>query len=204
MRAGARPLLAIVAMLGTACDPAPEPLAAPQDGPVLVHSASRPTIDFELPEFQLVDQRGRPFTRADLLGKVWITDFIFTSCPTVCPRLTTELASVARTWKGEANLRFLSISVDPENDTPALLAAFAGKYDVDPERWLFVTGEPAVVKSTVLQGFKMALGRGGDGNLFHAERFVVVDKRARVRGVYDADADGIVELQARVKILLAE
>lgn len=204
MSAWARRALAVLAILGAACDPASARQETPPDGQVVVHSASAPKLDFELPEFQMVDQLGRPFTRADLVGKVWVTDFIFTTCPTVCPRLTEQLAAVAKDLKGDPNVRFLSITVDPENDTPALLATFAGKYGVDAEQWRFVTGEPAAVESTVLQGFKMALGRAGDGNLFHAERFVVVDKRAHVRGVYDADPDGIMALRASVKSLLAE
>lgn len=176
-------------------------------GPVVSVTVSAAPIDFDLPEFALKDQHGRAFTRRDLDGKVWVVDFVFTSCPTICPELTQRMAWLVGELEAEPGVSFLSVSVDPETDTPERLVAFQKKHGRESPRWFFVTGDPAVVEKTVLEGFKMALSRGGghgDANIFHAERFLVLDKRGHVRGVFDSKGEGLVALQARARELNRE
>lgn len=194
---------ALLTLLG-ACgrDPADE-------GPIVGLSVSAPTIDFPVPDFELVDQRGKKFTRADMVGSVFVVDFIFTSCPRVCPELTKKMAALSKKLRANDKVKFLSISVDPETDTPERLSAFQQKHGDVEAPWFFVTGDPKVVEETVLKGFKMALTRGTDGghgdkSIFHAERFVVTDKRGHMRGAYDTSPAGSERLEALVAELSAE
>ncbi len=164
---------------------------APSSSSSVALSASAEALDVKLPlpSFVLVDQHGDRFDSAAMRGKVWIVDFIFTTCPTICPELTKRMSDLVAATEGDADVRFLSISVDPENDTPPKLASFVEKNGVPSPRWSLVTGDPKVISETVLHGFKIAAGKDAAGNLFHGEHFVVVDKEGRVRGFFPA-SDG--------------
>jgi protein SCO1 len=182
--------------------------ASDDDSPIAGLSVSAPAIDFPVPEFQLVDQRGKPFTRADMVGSVYVVDFVFTSCPRVCPELTQKMAALSKKLRSNASVKFLSISVDPVTDTPEKLLAFQQKYGDMEAPWSFVTGDPKVVDETVLKGFKMALTRGTDGghgeaSILHAERFVVTDKRGHMRGAFDTSPAGEERLLSMVAELTA-
>lgn len=177
--------------------------------PIVNVSVSAPEIDIAIPVFNLTDQNGKPFGQKDMLGSVFVVDFIFTSCPNVCPELTKRMASLSKELRDKQGLKFLSITVDPETDTPEKLRAFRDKYGDAEAPWFFITGEPKVVDETVLQGFKMAMTRGtngghGDASIFHAERFVVIDKQAHLRGIYATTPDGMTALKQKVNQLLAE
>jgi protein SCO1/2 len=165
-----------------------------------------PTIDFELPAFELTDHNKQPVSRDSLLGKVWVASFIFTSCPSICPRLTAKMATLQAPLLENDDVRFISFSVDPETDTPEKLAAFATKHGATSPRWLFLTGDPKVVDATVLTGFKMVLQRPATGSIdiSHAERFCAVDKKGHVRGLYDTSEEGLAALKAKVTELLGE
>lgn len=162
----------------------------------------RPNVNIPLPEFAVTDQHGAPFTSQSMAGHVTIVDFVFTSCPSVCPALTKKMSTLlART---EDDVRLLSISVDPENDTPARMTEFLDKYGTQSPRWSFVTGEPKVVEATVVQGFKSRVSRDQAGTLSHGEHFVVVDKALRIRGYFDATPSGLEDLVDLVRVLRAE
>lgn len=200
MRCGKRLIvLGALAAGAVGCDSANA--GDPSSRPAAFVSAEPVVYDFAIPDFSMVDQKGRKVSRADLTGKVLVVDFIFTTCPTVCPRLTQSMSGVDKSLAGEADVRMVSITVDPENDTPEKLAAYGSRYGADPERWLFLTGEPDHVRDTVIKGFKMAVRKVSDANIDHAEKMVLVDRRMHVVGVYDADDVGLGKLTARAKEL---
>lgn len=114
-----------------------------------------PTLMF-IPEFTLVDQDGRTVTRADLLGRVTVMDFIFTHCPFVCPILTEKMSDAASALRGTP-VQFVSVSVDPERDTPEALRAYARLHEADTSRWRFLTGDKAQIDAIVKDGLKFAL-----------------------------------------------
>jgi protein SCO1/2 len=118
-----------------------------------------------VPAFKLVDQRGQQVTDKDLWGSVWIANFVFTRCPSVCPLLTAKFHSLQQQLKSVNGVRFVSISVDPEYDTPAVLDAYASRFQADPARWQFLTGPLKDIERTIVQGFKV---HRGDRN--HARR----------------------------------
>ncbi len=167
----------------------------------------------EVPPFALVDQAARPVTRDQLLGTVWVADFIFTSCTESCPMLTTRMKSLDRALfeaapgKAPPRVKLVSITVDPAVDTPARLSEFATKWKADPSRWWFLTGATADVTRVVTEGFKVGIDRidrgPGPVDIVHANRFVLVDRRAQIRGYYDTEAPDAMKLLAADAVRLA-
>jgi protein SCO1 len=154
----------------------------------------------EVPAFALVDQGGRPFTLDSLKGRVWVADFIFTYCQASCPRLTARMHHLQDRLlqRGDADeVRLVSFSVDPETDTPDVLAAYAKAHDADLRDWSFVTGPSDAVQSVVVQGFKVAAVReqkqAGPDAVTHGNWFVLGDRAGRIRGYYSVDADSDVD-----------
>ena len=146
----------------------------------------------KLPEFELVDQKNRKVTRADLAGKVVIANFIFTRCPTICPTFSMKMQRVAKRLKDEDDIHFVSFSVDPEYDSPEILAEFAAKFKADPERWRFLTGDPETIKATVTDGLAIAMEKqgtlpSGAPDIVHGTHFVLIDGEGLLRGYYNSD-----------------
>jgi protein SCO1/2 len=153
----------------------------------------RPPVLGTVPAFQLTDQEGRTFGSADLAGRAWIASFVFTRCPTVCPRVTGQMARIqARTRSLEPALHLVSFSVDPEHDTPERLARYARAHRASPRRWTFVTGPSLAVQETVERGLRVSMGRDpGDpspGGISHGTHLVLVDPAGRIRGYYDPES----------------
>ena len=132
-----------------------------------------------LPDFALIERSGRTVTRDDLLGGVWVASFIFTSCRGPCPELTLRMRSLARTLaETERDVRVVSITVDPEIDTPAVLGRYADRHHADPDRWWFLTGEgERDVRRLVLEGFLQPLSPATQsGPIIHSTRVVLIDR----------------------------
>ncbi len=190
--------------------------AAGCDRPTATH-AEEPAADdlapvAEVPPFSLTSQRTTPFGLAELRGKVSVVNFVFTSCRDVCPLLSAHMQDVASHYAGADDVQFVSISVDPQTDTPDVLAAYAARFGGDP-RWHFLTGDAAAVRAVVVDGFKMALERVAEGggptsapspaSILHGERFVIVDREGRIRAFPDPKEPGRASLYAAVDALRA-
>lgn len=136
-----------------------------------------------VPEFTMTDSQGHAFDSKSLAGRVWIADVIYTNCPAECPRMTAQMHKLEREVKGENDLRLVSISVDPERDTPRVLNAFAQRFGGPTRQWTFLTGSPETVHLLAYQTFHV-----GDviGRIEHSTKFVLVDKRGHLRGYYSA------------------
>jgi protein SCO1/2 len=163
----------------------------------------------ELPAFALKDQRGVEVRAADLKGRVLVVDFIFTSCPDICPLLTQQLAGIRRELQPQAALAFVSFSVDPEHDTPERLKQFAAQHRADHPDWYFLTGPLELVRKVVTSGFKQAMQAepvvpGKPRNVLHGTHFVLVDRTGQIRGFYRNDSEGTEQLQKAAAQLLAE
>lgn len=191
--------LALVALLGCA----PSAPSAPPSEDALDISPIVP-----LPDFTLTTQRGASFGRGDMLGKVWIVNFMFTSCTSVCPMLSARMSEVATRYASASDVRYLSVSVDPVTDTPAVLTAYAARFGADAARWTWLTGEEENVQQVIIGGFRemvqrlpgtpatteAAAGKGPPApNILHGERFVVVDRDGVIRGYPDPKVPGDVE-----------
>jgi protoheme IX farnesyltransferase len=142
-----------------------------------------------LPAFELMDQDGRPFTQASMAGEPWLVDFIFTSCGGVCIPMTRRMVGLQAE---RLDVRFLSVSVDPRRDAPPVLKVFREKWDGDAARWTLAVGSHEAVMALANDAFKLPAGTGEAGpdglpELFHSQRYALVDARGRVRGYYAHD-----------------
>jgi protein SCO1/2 len=159
-----------------------------------------------VPPFQLVNQNGQPFGSVQLTGKVWIADFIFTSCPGPCPLISTRMSELQKPLEN-TDVHLVSFSVDPETDTPQVLRGYAEKLHADPKRWDFLTGSKSTIYKLSHDGFKLAVSDGGDadGNPVHSTRIVLVDRHGQIRGYYEGtEADAMTKLLADTNHLLRE
>jgi cytochrome oxidase Cu insertion factor (SCO1/SenC/PrrC family) len=111
----------------------------------------------EVPDFVLRERSGQPVTKADLLGKVWIVNFIFTQCVEECPLATSRMARLQEAFTAEADVRLVSITVDPEHDTPEVLREYAKSFGAHPQRWLFLTGEKERIYRLAREGFRLGV-----------------------------------------------
>jgi protein SCO1/2 len=148
----------------------------------------------EVPRFHLIDEHDAPFTDGSMRGHVSVVDFIFTRCPSSCPRLTARMADLqSRLARDKSDVRLVSFSVDPENDTPQVLSKYAADARADPARWSFVTGGVDDVEKAVVLGFKMSAAKiakgANDYDVVHGEWFVLVDRKGTLRGYYPTDTD---------------
>jgi protein SCO1/2 len=161
-----------------------------------------------LPAFALTDQHGAKLAVGDLKGKVWAANFIFTSCPDVCPLLTRQMGLLRkRTLSEGLALRYVSFSVDPETDTPEALTRFAKLHGAVFDDWSFLTGPIEDVKAVVVQGFRQAMEHkleAGKANVLHGTHFVLVDKQGNIRGFYESTEQGLVQLADDAERLEAE
>jgi protein SCO1/2 len=159
-----------------------------------------------VPKFELTNQDARAFGSEALAGKIWIADFIFTTCPGPCPIISTRMSELQKPLT-KSDVHLVSFTVDPEKDTPEVLRAYADKLRKEPFRWDFLTGPLDTITSLSRDGFKLAIAEGeapGAGPV-HSTRFVLVDRRGTIRGYYDAlAADGVTKLLADTNHLLRE
>lgn len=144
---------------------------------------------FPMPSFELVNEQGEKLSDGDLRGKVVVANFIFTRCPTVCPVLTARMAKLQEEIPADLPIQLVSFSVDPKHDTPEVLREFGAKYDQDPARWTFLTGDLEEVMEAVEKGFRIGVTGAEDPNatpfdIVHGEHFVLVDRAGTIRGYY--------------------
>ncbi len=169
----------------------------PASGVLVMSDAAARTV----PDFSLVDQQGRAVTRDDLKGQVWVADFFFTHCPAQCPMMTERMAKLQRVLPQGAPVKLVSITVDPEQDSPEVLAEYAKKYGAEEGRWIFLTGDKQAIIRLANEGFLLP---AGDNPNDHSLRLTLVDRSGRIRGYYDSSDDrSVAELQRRLKELAA-
>lgn len=156
-----------------------------------------------VPDFSLTDQRGEMLGLSDMMGKIWVADFIFTSCPTICPAMTQEMARLQSEFVADP-VYFVSFSVDPERDTSAVLSRYAKAYGADERRWHFLTGDKAHIYQLAGEGFSLAAGHKGT-ELLHSTRFVLVAPDGNIYGYYDSRSKpALLRLRRDVNALLKQ
>jgi protein SCO1/2 len=172
-------------------------------------AASLPVLG-AVPDFSLTERSGRIVTRADLEGRVSVVDFIFTSCSAQCPRVSAEMAKLQQIalprWP---QVRLISLTVDPERDTPGVLAEYARGFSADRDRWWFLTGPAGKLDSLIRDGFRVA-GASKErvdtspGAILHSVSLVLVDPRGRIRGYYEStDPEEMAKLRGDLAALAA-
>ena len=159
------------------------------------------TIMDSVPDFSLTNQQGEPLGLSDMAGKIWVADFIFTNCPTICPAMTQEMARLQSEFVADP-VYFVSFSVDPERDTPRVLSRYAAAYGADDRRWHFLTGDKAKIYQLAEQGFSLAAGHKGS-EILHSPRFILVKRDGNIHDFYDSRSKpAMIRLRRDVKTLL--
>jgi len=158
-----------------------------------------------VPSFELINQVGQSFGSAELGGKIWIADFIFTTCPGPCPIISTRMSELQKPL-ATTDIQLVSFTVDPERDTPEVLTAYAEKLGAGKMPWHFLTGARTSIYSLIRDGFKLAIeGPEETGLPIHSTRIVLVDRHGVIRGYYDALApDAVTKLVADANHLFRE
>lgn len=164
------------------------------------------TVDHTIPDFKLVNQDSNWVTPETFEGKVYVADFFFTSCPTICPTMKKEMLRVYEAYKDNDEVAIISHTIDPEYDTVALLKDFAQKLDVEAPKWNFVTGEKEAIYELGQKGYMVTAmeDENEEGGYLHSGAFVLVDKERKIRGVYDGTKSLEVDkLIKEIELLLA-
>ncbi len=170
---------------------------------------------YKVPEFSLTDSFGKPFSNKDLNGKVYMASFMFTSCPTTCPGLIERMKVAQKRLKGLGQkVALLSISVDPDYDTPEILNKYARRNKANPYVWKFLTGSRQELHSLLIDGYKVPMGdkeavEGVVGtekvtlmDIVHSEKLVLVDEEGMIRGYYSTDTHGMNKMMIDVGLLV--
>lgn len=156
-----------------------------------------------VPEFTLINQDGKNFGSADLRGKVWIADFVYSTCPGPCPMISTRMSELQKPLE-KTDVHLVSFTVDPARDTPQVLRTYAEKLQAEPGRWDFLTGPQSTIYNLSRNGFKLAVGEE-KGVPIHSTRMILVDRHGAIRGYYDAvEPDAVTNLVADTTHLLRE
>ena len=162
-----------------------------------------------LNDFALTNQSNKVITVDDFRGKVWVADIIFTRCPGPCRRMTKDMARLTDLWPKDADVRFVSLTSDPEYDTPAILTRYAAEFKADPDRWHFLTGTKEQIVEAA-RNFKFVRDekkeneRESINDLFiHSTTFMIIDKRGQIRAVVETDQpDALTRARELVEELL--
>ncbi|MGA2183167.1 MAG: SCO family protein [Bryobacteraceae bacterium] len=155
-----------------------------------------------VPPFQLTASDGSTFDSGSLRGKVWVADFFFTSCGSICPMMSAHMHHIQEAVADVPNARLVSFTIDPWNDTPPVLAKYAALYHATPGRWHFLTGPQATLQRLDKDVFKLG---NVDGSMTHSPRFVLVDGNGHIRGTYDTtEAGSIPKIIADLRSLARE
>ena len=196
-----RPIIVIVCCLLAGCgkkDDAFEIITPPTPAVLPKH--------WNAPDFALTERTGRTVKLADFAGKVWVADFFYTTCPGPCPMMSSRLSKVQETLGTEPGLRLVSISIDPEKDTPDVLKLYAEKFQAT-DRWLFLTGPKADIYTLARDGFKLPIAEPETpgGQIIHSTRLILIDQAGTLRGFYEATTDaGVNDLIRDIRKLLEE
>jgi protein SCO1/2 len=156
-----------------------------------------------VPDFTLTNQLAQPVSLSNLLGQVWVADVIFTRCPMSCEKMTQRMRTLEEQISARAPVKFVSITTDPEYDTPPVLKKYAERHGVDESRWHFLTGIKRDVYELSVSGMKFTVlentNRVIPNDFFlHSEHFVLVDKHGNIRGIFEGAED-----EERKQLLLA-
>lgn len=154
---------------------------------VLVEAPSELPVIAPVPDFSLTERSGEIVSRKDLLGTVWVADFIFTRCAGPCPKISAKFRAMHRDFADRGGVKFVSICLDPKNDTPRALGDYAKRFGADTDRWWFLTGENEKdVHELVGKGFlQSVVPAAGDQPLMHSTYVLVIDAKGQIRSAHD-------------------
>lgn len=196
------------------------PLTDSTTGNVMMHKNPNPrwnqpemdTVFHTIPNWKLMDENGEEFLGESLKGKIYVADFFFTRCESICPKMSTELTRVQDTFSKEDEVQLASFSVDPTHDTPKILREYAKKYDAKFGKWHFFTGTKTQIYPLAVKGYFIPVADASeydkavklpDETFIHSEKLILVDKEGHIRGFYDGtDKKDVDRLILEIRVLL--
>lgn len=164
------------------------PIYKPSDfNPELVDASAQDTENHTIANFELINQNGKKITQEDYQDKIYVTDFFFTRCPSICPIMSNNIEKLQEEFLKENDVMFLSVSVTPKLDSVAILKEYAKKHGVLDRKWNITTGDKKHIYNLARKSY-FAVVNQGDGGLqdfIHTPNFILIDKQKQIRGVYD-------------------
>ncbi len=174
-------------------------------GPVEV-TLSGDSVFHSVGDFNLVNQDGKSISQKDLDGKIYVANFFFANCKSVCPQMNENVRRIQEKFKGIHDIRIVSYTVDPENDSVPVLAEYARKMGADNSQWWFLTGPKDSIYTLARTGYLLpAAQRVAEGDFFHSQDLLLIDKEKHIRGIYDGTETYEVDtLMDEIKVLMHE
>jgi len=162
--------------------------------------APPPPILGKAPAFELIDENGKPFSSESLVDKLWVVDFFFTTCPGPCPQMSAHMRLLNEKFNHHNDVNLVSITVDPQRDSPDALLRYGKRLDADFSNWHFLTGAESAIYELSVSGFKIG---DPDALIRHSTKFVLVDRSGQIRGYFEGtDPEEIGQLEKAIKRLL--
>lgn len=178
-------------------------------GPKAVGDKPGDTLYHTIPPFEFIDQDGRPFGDKDLENKIYVANFFFTSCPSICPAMQTLMKKVQDEddFKKLNDFKSVSFTVDPDTDTPEKLKDFSKLIRADSSRWYFLTGDRDKIYDLAYKGFmaNAMVDSAAAGGFLHSDIMILVDRDKHIRGIYEGTSlKDVKRLIDEIKVLIAE
>lgn len=169
-------------------------------------SVNGDTVYHTIPHFELTNQEGKIISDKSTEGTIYVANFFFSTCKTVCPKMNEQVHRVQEAFKDIKDIHILTFTVDPDNDTVAALAEYAKKMNADNSKWWFLTGPKDSIYQLAREGFLVPASLGETANdFFHSQDLILIDKEKRMRGIYDgtvpAEVDTLID---EIKVLMKE
>jgi protein SCO1/2 len=193
----------LVALLAFSCS---QEKKLPFLGPKQVN-AKGDTVYHQIPSFRFLNQDSVFVSEKDVEGKVYVADFFFTTCPTICPKMKTQMLRIYERYKDRDEVRIISHSIDPDFDTPNVLKDYATRLQVKAPKWNLLTGDKAAIYTLGQKSYMVSAQEDPNeaGGFVHSGAFILVDKNRHVRGIYDGTVEAEVNhLLEDMEILLKE
>jgi len=165
--------------------------------------ANGDTIYHTIPAFSLLNQEGKTVSDKELEGKIYVANFFFATCPTICPKMNFNVKGLTEKYIRDEQVKFLSFTVDPEKDSVEALAAYAKEMGADNKNWWFLTGNKDSIYTLARDGFLVpAAGGKTAADFFHSQDLLLVNKEKRIRGIYDGlDESDVKKLNDEIEVL---
>ncbi|MFN5460209.1 MAG: SCO family protein [Bacteroidota bacterium] len=160
-----------------------------------------------VPDFTFSNQNGKIISKKDIAGNIYVTDYFFTTCQSICPKMKKQMKRIYEYFKSDNDVIFVSHTVDPENDTVETLKKFSKQMNVNDEKWIFLTGSKEKLYDLARNGYFLdaTSGNGGAEDFIHTQNFALIDKSFHIRGYYDGtDSSEVDRLIKEIELLKQE
>lgn len=165
------------------------------------------TLYHQIPDFEFINQDSVKITQKDFVGKIYVADFFFTTCPTICPKMKTQMLRIFKKFKDNPKVAILSHTIDPRHDTPSVLKEFSKNLGIQNSMWQMVTGDKAKIYEIGQKSYMVSATDDPTqpGGIVHSGAFILVDKNHHIRGIYDGtEPERVDKLMVDMEILLNE